>query len=129
MSESKELRGQLQSLEIELQSQMSMVRRSEGRAGLSEGRALRGRGDHVLLTILSPQKASLEASLLDVQNRYAMTMSGLQNQVFSAEEQLQRLRADLERQSQDYQMLLDIKTKLEMEIGEYRRLLDAEASG
>uniref|UniRef100_A0A3B5KH95 Keratin, type I cytoskeletal 13-like n=1 Tax=Takifugu rubripes TaxID=31033 RepID=A0A3B5KH95_TAKRU len=93
--EVKAVKTQLQALEIELQSQLSM-------------------------------KASLEATLADTRNRFAMQLNGYQMQVSSMEEQLTQLRADLERQRQDYQILLDIKTRLELEIAEYRRLLDGE---
>lgn len=74
------------------------------------------------------RKRSLEAALADTNARYSAKLSSMQAQVESLEEQISRLKVDIDRQSQEYNMLLDIKTRLEQEIAEYRRLLDGEAS-
>ncbi|XP_023985837.1 keratin, type I cytoskeletal 14 [Physeter macrocephalus] len=94
-SEVSELRHTLQSLEIELQSQLSM-------------------------------KTSLENSLEETKGRYCMQLSQIQGMICSVEEQLAQLRCEMEQQSQEYQMLLDVKTRLEQEIATYRRLLEGE---
>ncbi|XP_078501612.1 keratin, type I cytoskeletal 12-like [Lissotriton helveticus] len=92
-SEVSELRRTLQSLEIELQSQMTM-------------------------------KSSLEMNLAETEGRYCSQLGELQAKISIIEEQLVELRAQTEHQSDEYNQLLDIKSRLEQEIATYQHLLE-----
>ncbi|XP_078501589.1 keratin, type I cytoskeletal 17-like isoform X2 [Lissotriton helveticus] len=96
-SEISSVRQTLQSLEIELQSQLSM-------------------------------KASLEASLAETEGRYCMQLSQLQARITNIESELSQMRSDMEQNSIEYTTLLDIKARLEQEIGKYRSLLEGQDS-
>ncbi|CAL8269393.1 unnamed protein product [Gadus morhua 'NCC'] len=65
-------------------------------------------------------------SQLTIKGSLEGTLQETENQVTSLEEQLVNLQGDIDIQGKEYQMLLDTKTCLEMEIAEYRRLLDGE---
>ncbi|XP_020034069.2 keratin, type I cytoskeletal 42 isoform X2 [Castor canadensis] len=71
-------------------------------------------------------KASLENSLAETEARYGAQLAQLQGLISSIEQQLCELRCDMERQNHEYQILLDVKTRLEQEIATYRRLLEGE---
>ncbi|XP_077379636.1 keratin 98 [Festucalex cinctus] len=71
-------------------------------------------------------KASLEGSLAETQSRYAAQLAGLQNMVVNVEAQLSQIYANITSTKNEYDMLLDLKTRLELEIAEYRRLLNGE---
>ncbi|NWR88525.1 K1C20 protein, partial [Furnarius figulus] len=92
-----ERRQMLQSLELELQSQLNM-------------------------------KQTLEGSVAETEARYSYQLAQIQGAITTLEAQLRQLRADMEAQNSEYSILLDIKTRLEMEIATYRRLLEGEES-
>ncbi|KAI5219214.1 Keratin, Type I Cuticular Ha1 [Manis pentadactyla] len=69
---------------------------------------------------------SLENTLTETEARYSSQLSQLQCMITSVESQLAEIRGDLERQNQEYQVLLDVRARLEGEINTYRGLLDSE---
>ncbi|XP_038181279.1 keratin, type I cytoskeletal 20-like [Arvicola amphibius] len=78
------------------------------------------------LQSLLSMKESLESTLEETKARYASQLAALQGMLSSLEAQLMQIRSDTERQNQDHNALLDIKTRLEQEIATYRRLLEGE---
>ncbi|XP_053308857.1 keratin, type I cytoskeletal 14-like [Spea bombifrons] len=71
-------------------------------------------------------KAALENTLAETEGRYCAQLAQIQGLIENVECQLAELRSDLERQNYEYKVLMDVKTRLEMEIATYRRLLDGE---
>ncbi|XP_042529065.1 keratin, type I cytoskeletal 20 [Dipodomys spectabilis] len=71
-------------------------------------------------------KESLELTLEDTKARYSKQLATIQGLLSSLEAQLLQILGDMERQNNEYALLLDIKTRLEQEIATYRRLLEGE---
>ncbi|XP_005002492.2 keratin, type I cytoskeletal 15 [Cavia porcellus] len=71
-------------------------------------------------------KAGLEGTLAETECRYATQLQQIQGLIGGVEEQLAQLRCEMEQQSQEYNMLLDVKTRLEQEIATYRSLLEGQ---
>ncbi|XP_029291869.1 keratin, type I cytoskeletal 18-like [Cottoperca gobio] len=72
-------------------------------------------------------KASLEATLRDIEMRYNMEVEKYNTIILRLQEELTKIRTDIQHSTREYEHLLNIKVKLEVEIAEYRRLLDGEA--
>ncbi|KAM9596910.1 keratin, type I cytoskeletal 15-like isoform 1-T1 [Trichechus inunguis] len=73
-------------------------------------------------------KAGLESSLAEIECCYAMQLQQIQGLISSLEAQLSELRSEMEAQNREYNMLLDIKTRLEQEIATYRSLLEGQGA-
>ncbi|XP_045692878.1 keratin, type I cuticular Ha5 [Phyllostomus hastatus] len=69
---------------------------------------------------------ALESTLAETEARYSAQLTQMQCMITNVESQLAEIRADLERQNQEYQVLLDVRARLEGEIATYRGLLESE---
>ncbi|XP_003414780.2 keratin, type I cuticular Ha5 [Loxodonta africana] len=71
---------------------------------------------------------ALDSTLAETEARYSAQLAQMQHLISNVEAQLAEIRADLERQNQEYQVLLDVRARLECEINTYRGLLESEDS-
>nr|XP_033800956.1 keratin, type I cytoskeletal 18-like isoform X2 [Geotrypetes seraphini] len=67
---------------------------------------------------------SLENTLRETENHYGNDLANLNRILSKLQDDLAACRADIERQVQDYEALLNLKSKLEDEINHYHRLLE-----
>ncbi|XP_008592610.1 PREDICTED: keratin, type I cytoskeletal 39 [Galeopterus variegatus] len=73
-------------------------------------------------------KDSQECILVETEARYTTLLSQIQCLINNLEAQLAEIRCALERQNQEYEVLLDVKSLLECEIATYCRLLESSDS-
>ncbi|KAL7399239.1 hypothetical protein ABVT39_021986 [Epinephelus coioides] len=112
--------------EVQVQVTESTTALKEATTVMSETRRRYQHLDIELQSALS-LKASLEATLRDIEMRYNMEMEKYNAIILKLQEELSQIRTDIQHNTREYEHLLNIKVKLEAEIAEYRRLLDGEA--
>ncbi|XP_019332177.1 keratin, type I cytoskeletal 19-like isoform X1 [Alligator mississippiensis] len=78
------------------------------------------------LQMLQSTKEALEGTLAETESHYGVEMAQLQNLVAGKEAELAQLRTDTQHQANEYQHLLDLKTRLEVEIATYQQLLEGQ---
>ncbi|XP_040186960.1 keratin, type I cytoskeletal 19-like [Rana temporaria] len=74
------------------------------------------------------RKQALENTLDETQCNSGSQLQNIQEKICQVEAELSRVRNDLSQQSNEYKILLDIKSRLENEIATYRRLIDGNNS-
>ncbi|GAA6102444.1 keratin, type I cytoskeletal 19-like [Tachysurus ichikawai] len=71
----------------------------------------------------------LQTDLVQVGVRSSEQLSQLQGNIDRLETELQQITASMQEQAREFELLMDIKMRLELEIQEYRRLLEGEVHG
>uniref|UniRef100_A0A3B5KQY1 IF rod domain-containing protein n=1 Tax=Xiphophorus couchianus TaxID=32473 RepID=A0A3B5KQY1_9TELE len=112
--------------EVQVQVTESSTALKEATTTMSETRRRQQALDIELQSTLS-LKASLEATLRDIEIRYNMEVEKYNAIILRLQEELAKIRSDIQQNSREYENLLNIKEKLEAEIMEYRRLMDGGA--
>ncbi|XP_072269777.1 keratin, type I cuticular Ha6-like [Pyxicephalus adspersus] len=70
--------------------------------------------------------SALEHTLAETDESYSFQLTEIQELVNNIEDDLAQMRYDVERQNYEYKILTDVKTRLEMEIATYKRLMEGE---
>uniref|UniRef100_A0A452GEY7 IF rod domain-containing protein n=1 Tax=Gopherus agassizii TaxID=38772 RepID=A0A452GEY7_9SAUR len=83
-------------------------------------------GLEIELQSLHSMKEALEGTLAETQAGYGDKLTQLRGRGARKEAELVQLRTDAQRQAEEHQQLLDLKTRLEMEIATYRCLLEGD---
>ncbi|NWR53029.1 K1C42 protein, partial [Regulus satrapa] len=117
-----------QTAELNQEVALNIERLEVQRKEITERRQIFQNLELELQSLLS-MKQTLEGSVAETEARYSLQLGQIQGAISSLEGQLRQLRADMEAQNTEYSILLDVKTRLEMEIATYRRLLEGEESG
>jgi len=113
--------SQITEVQVQVTEQTTALK--EATTVMSETRRRHQALDIELQSALS-LKASLEATLRDIEMRYNMEVEKYNVIILRLQEELTQIRTDIQHNTREYEQLLNIKVKLEVEIAEYRRLLD-----
>ncbi|NXX70457.1 K1C42 protein, partial [Spizella passerina] len=117
-----------QTAELNQEVALNVERLEVQRKEITERRQICQNVELELQSLLN-MKQTLEASLAETEARYSHQLDQIQGAISSLEAQLRQVRVDMEAQNSEYSILLDVKTRLEMEIATYRRLLEGEETG